>query len=129
MLDVLQVAQVDSLHYLGNQAIENAIKCTSIEQEHHVLDIGSGMGGPARVLAHLTHCQVDAVELQADLHRLGRALTQKCHLQQHVQHLHADFMKMDIAHNSYDRITSWLVFLHIPQHEELLQRCCSCCFC
>ena len=45
------ICDIDSLHYLGEEAIEKAIEKLNIQPGAAILDIGSGLGGPARSLA------------------------------------------------------------------------------
>jgi cyclopropane fatty-acyl-phospholipid synthase-like methyltransferase len=123
-LDPLTLSSIDSLHYLGNEAIENAIQEAGINKDSLVLDVGSGLGGPARMLAHWTKCHVDTLELQRDLNDTARLLTSRCgsDLSSRVYHQHADFMKIPMSPRKYDAVVSWLVFLHIENHRDLLQR-------
>ena len=47
---------------------------------HQVLNIGSGLGGPARYLAHKTGCHVLACELQHDLNATAQLATERAGL-------------------------------------------------
>ena len=62
-----------------------------------VLDVGAGLGGPARYLAARCRCHVVAIELQADLHHTSLDLTRRCGLADNVRHVHADFLKDHIG--------------------------------
>lgn len=124
-LDVDLLSTIDSMHYRGNAAIEHGIACAKITKVSHVLDLGSGLGGPARMLTHLTHCSVDALELQPDLHALAQSLTRQCNLELQVHHEQGNFMTLSVIPETYDAIMSWLVFLHIPDRMSLLQKCHS----
>ena len=64
---------------------------------HHVLDVGSGLGGPARHIAHTTDCTVTALELQEDLHKEAENLTRRCNLQQKLNHITGDFLQLDFG--------------------------------
>jgi cyclopropane fatty-acyl-phospholipid synthase-like methyltransferase len=125
LLDVRVVSEMDSLHYLGNEAVDRAIQTLKITSRDNVLDIGSGFGGPARHLAQTTQCRVVAIELQEDLHKVALSLTARCGLSGNVNHVCADFMRSgtNAPKNEYDAIVSWLCFLHIPQKEQLYARC------
>ena len=72
-----------------------------LSSNHHVLDVGSGLGGPARYLANKTGCLVTAIELQDDLHKEAENLTQRCNLQQKLKHITGDFLQMDLGGYSY----------------------------
>ena len=64
---------------------------------HHILDVGSGLGGPARYLAHKTNCAVTALELQEDLHKEAENLTRRCNLQHKLSHMSGDFLQLDLG--------------------------------
>lgn len=123
LLDPVTLSSIDSLHYCGNQAIHNAIQAVGITASHVVCDIGSGLGGPARMLAHFTHCRVHAYELQADLHATAQVLTRRCGMEAQVSHLQGDFLQQDIRNGAYDTIVSWLAFLHIKDRTALFTKC------
>ena len=81
-----------------------------LSSNHHVLDVGSGLGGPARYLAHKTGCLVTAIELQDDLHKEAENLTQRCNLQQKLKHITGDFLQMDLGGYSYQARVFLLIF-------------------
>ncbi len=117
-VDVL--SQFDQFHYFGTDAVDEAIAEAGIGASSRVLDIGSGLGGPARYLAERTGCQVTAVELQPDLSSLAASLTERCGLAAHVDHLQADILTHELEAHSYDAVVSWLCFYHIADHHTLL---------
>ncbi|KAF1772107.1 S-adenosyl-L-methionine-dependent methyltransferase [Phytophthora cactorum] len=92
-------------------------------KEKKVLDIGTGFGGTARLLAHRSGCKVDALELQPDLSEAGRELTRRCGLSDHVTHLNGDFLELPLQENGYDAVVGLLCFLHIGHWRQLFQRC------
>ena len=122
-LDVEAVFPFDQYHYFGTEAVDAAIEYGSITSESRVLDVGSGLGGPARYLAHKVGAHVTAVELQQHVHDVALDLTTRCGLTERVRHVCADFVETDTVGVDYDVLVSWLAFLHIPNRERLLERC------
>jgi cyclopropane fatty-acyl-phospholipid synthase-like methyltransferase len=122
-LDVEALESLDQLHYHGRSAVLDAIDWLELGPEARVLDIGSGLGGPARVIASEVGCRVTAVELQDDLHRLAESLTRRCGLADRIEHRRADVLTASLPASDYDAVVSWLTFLHIPERETLLSRC------
>lgn len=59
--DELQL--VDEIHTRGRQTTEEVVALTSFAAEHHVVDLGSGVGGPARHIAGRFGCQVTGIDL------------------------------------------------------------------
>ena len=59
------VAEFDSMHYGGNKVVDECIAKLKLAPLSKVLDVGSGLGGPARRLASAAGWNVVALELQA----------------------------------------------------------------
>ena len=120
------LSNFDSMHYLGDEAVKKSIRAVSIEENSEVLDIGSGLGGPGRLLAYWTSCNVDALELQSDVHETAALLTERCGLSKKVKHLCGNVLEdCDNLPNDkkYNAIVSWLVFLHISDRKALFRKC------
>jgi cyclopropane fatty-acyl-phospholipid synthase-like methyltransferase len=63
------------------------IKQTGLTTDSRILNVGSGLGGPARYFGGKLGASVLAVELQDDLHRTATELTARCGLTDNVHHL------------------------------------------
>lgn len=122
----------DSMHYGGVQAVQEAIDLTGVfnegEAETWVLDIGSGLGGPARYMAsENTACHVVALELQDDCHEKANEYTVRCGLSERVHHVCGDILADPLPEyrGSFHLVASWLVFLHISDKVSLFQKCAA----
>jgi 2-polyprenyl-3-methyl-5-hydroxy-6-metoxy-1,4-benzoquinol methylase len=125
-LDVETLFEFDQYHFFGIEAVDDAINSAKIRPGQRVLDVSSGLGGPARYLAHTLECDVTAVELQNDVHRVAVDLTRRCGLEHKVHHVCADFLSDELELGQYDTVVSWFVFLHIADRSALLSRCMDC---
>lgn len=122
-LDPALLEPLDQLHYGGRAAVQRAVEPLSLDAASHVLEIGSGLGGPARHLAGSTGCRVTALELQPDLHEIARELTRRCGLHERVEHLCGDALTVALDAAPFDAIASWLTFLHVSARDILFARC------
>ena len=113
---------LDQWHYHGTEAVAAAARCLGLGPHSRVLDIGAGVGGPARFLAHTTGCRVTAVELQPELHATGVDLTARSGLADRVEHLCGDALTVTLAEAAYDAAISFLAVLHVPDRPRLLRR-------
>ncbi len=123
--DPLQAAEIsafDQLHYHGTLAVDAAITRTGLQAGSRVLEIGSGLGGPARHMASCAGAQILALELQADQHQLAAELTARCGLDSLVQHICGDFLAFEWSGPRFDTIVSWLAIFHIADRKALLDR-------
>lgn len=121
-LTVGQLTPFDQYHYFGTAALDDALDVLQLGPSSRVLDIGSGIGGPARYVAERTGARVTALELQADLHDVGSALTERCGLHNRVEHVCGDILEGAPA-RGYDAVISFLCFLHVPDKTKLFAAC------
>src|SRR5262245_58581765 len=75
-----QLFPLDQWHYHGIDAVRRASDKLGIRPGSRVLEVGSGIGGPARFLAHIVGCHVTALELQSKLHAIASNVTLRCRL-------------------------------------------------
>lgn len=121
-LTVSQLTPFDQYHYFGTAAVDEAIAALQLGPGSRVLDIGSGLGGPARYVAEKTGARIVALELQEDLHEVASGLTARCGLAQQVEHRCGNILD-GVEERGYDAIMSFLCFLHIPDRSSLLAAC------
>jgi cyclopropane fatty-acyl-phospholipid synthase-like methyltransferase len=122
-LTAARLAPFDQYHYLGTDAVDLAARSLGVTVDSRVLEIGSGIGGPARHLAATVGCHVTAVELQPDLDDVAAALTARCGLSGRVRHVCADILAGVPHPAAYDAVLSILCVLHIPDRARLLRVC------
>jgi len=122
-LTVDDLTPFDQYHYEGTTAVDDACAFLQAGPGRNILDIGAGLGGPARYIANRTGAQVTALELQRDLNDTGVALTQRCGLAQQVSHVAGDVLAEAVPAQSFDGIVSMLCFLHIPDRATLFNQC------
>jgi sarcosine/dimethylglycine N-methyltransferase len=77
LLQPEQLAPLDQFHTRGLAATSELGKLTGITGEMSVLDVGSGIGGPARFLAATYGCRVTGVDLSGPFVDAARYLTER----------------------------------------------------
>merc|ERR1719327_1296494 len=93
--DLTALGHLDQYHYLGVEANDHVIEILGLDATVHVLDIGSGIGGPARYIAAKSGCRITGVEIQEDLCVAGRDLTARVPgLADRVSFLNGDFASL-----------------------------------
>ena len=121
-LDVDELCHFDQLHYHGTAALDHALDLLVPEDGDAWLEIGSGLGGPARYLAAHAGVAVTAIELQPDQHALARNLTARCGLESKVTHICGDFLAENWGTRKFAAVVSWLALYHIPDRQRLLRK-------
>jgi sarcosine/dimethylglycine N-methyltransferase len=72
-----QLAALDQFHTRGLAATVELAKLAGINADMSVLDVGSGVGGPARLLAETYGCRVTGVDLSEPFVDAARYLTER----------------------------------------------------
>jgi len=72
-----QLGALDQFHTRGLAATAELAKLAGITADMRVLDVGSGVGGPARYLAAAHGCRVTGVDLSAPFVEAARYLTER----------------------------------------------------
>lgn len=70
-----QLGPLDQFHTLGSKATADLAELARIGADSRVLDVGSGLGGPARFLAANLGCRVIGVDLSAPFVEAARYLS------------------------------------------------------
>ena len=68
------LAAVDEFHIGGRQAATDFLGQLNLTIDDHVLDVGCGLGGPARFVASRYHSQVTGIDLTKEYVETGKAL-------------------------------------------------------
>ena len=123
LLKVEDLIKFDQLHYCGTDAVDFAIINTKINSSKSILEIGSGIGGPARYIAYKTRASVTALELQEDQHKIAVDLTNKCKLLKFVNHIRGNILNYNWKNKKFNVVVSWLALYHIKDHSKLLKNC------
>ena len=74
-LKLEDLAGVDELHVGGLETIRPIVRSLGVGSGDVTLDLGSGLGGPARFIARETGSRVVGVDLSADNTQAGNELT------------------------------------------------------
>ena len=107
------LAPFDHFHGRGLEATEEAAAAVSVSADDHVLDIGSGIGGPARYFANRFGCRVTGIDLTAQFCEVARHLTRIMALGDRVAFEQGDALDMPFAGASFDGAYAMNVSMNI----------------
>jgi ubiquinone/menaquinone biosynthesis C-methylase UbiE len=119
--DVLQ--EHDQDHFGGIEANDILATKAGIRREHHVLDVCSGMGGPARYLAHRIGCRVTGLDLTRSRYDSAIRLTQLAKLTGVVDFRLGDALNMPFEDASFDIVIGQEAWCHVPDKARLIAEC------
>lgn len=84
-----------------------------------VLDIGSGIGGPARYFAEKHGCRVTGIDLTPEFVSVASALTARCQLDHLAHFVQGSALALPFASQSFDRATLIHVGMNIADKARL----------
>jgi methylenetetrahydrofolate--tRNA-(uracil-5-)-methyltransferase len=107
------LAPLDQLHTRGWPATVEQAEEFGFTPDMHVLDVGCGIGGPARYIAHQFGCRVTGVDLTADYVRAAKILTAQMGLSDKVDFQCANALALPFQDQSFDAVWSQNVSMNI----------------
>lgn len=113
----------DQDHYGGTEVVDILAERAGIGAGHHVLDVCSGMGGPARWLAHTRGCRVTGLDFTLSRVEAARRLTARVGMEQRVDFVHGDATAMPLSDAAFDIVVSQEAWLHIPDRAAVVGQC------
>ena len=119
--EVLQLHDQD--HFGGTQAVDRLITQASLISSDRLLDVCSGVGGPARYIAWKSGCHVTGLDLTAS--RVGGAieLTQAAGMAESVDFVQGNALEMPFENHSFTCVIGQEAFAHIPNKKQLISEC------
>jgi sarcosine/dimethylglycine N-methyltransferase len=107
------LAPIDHFHRRGVVETEELAAALQPRASDHLLDIGCGIGGPARWIAAKYGCRVTGVDLTAEYCEAPRELNRLTGLADRVQILHGSALSLPVADDSFDRAYSQAALMNI----------------
>ncbi len=118
-LRVEDLASLDHMHSGGIQATRDLMRRAGLEQGMRVLDVGGGLGGPARLLADEAGCVVTVLELSGDLCEVGEMLTARVGLSDRVAFRHGSALDMPFGKGDFDLVWTQHATMNIAEKDRL----------
>jgi ubiquinone/menaquinone biosynthesis C-methylase UbiE len=101
-LSIQDLAPVDHFHARGFPATVDLADRLPVKPDHHILDIGCGLGGLARYFAARFHCRVTGIDMTPAFVDAARKLTALLDLEGWVTVDHGDGQSLPYADGVFD---------------------------
>lgn len=111
------LAPYDQFHGRGIEATEELGRLLAPDRAERILDVGSGLGGPARVFAARHGCQVTGIDLTPEFCEVARTLTHRVGLDGKVEFHAADALLLPFADATFDAAYSMNVSMNIADKD------------
>ena len=109
----------DQFHGRGLEATLEIAELMHPLPSDHLLDIGSGIGGPARYFANRFGCLITGIDLTPEYCDVARHLTGLLHLEDKVTFEVGNALHMPFADSHFDGAYSMNVSMNIAQKDDL----------
>src|SRR6266436_1721990 len=113
------LATLEHLHSGGLDTTRRQAKRIALTEDSRVLDVGCGIGGPARYLAHTNGCRVDGIDLTPELIETGQVLTERCQLADRVALRVGNALELPYSEQTFDVIWCQNVAMNIADKAGL----------
>ena len=107
------LAPYDQFHGRGLEATEDMATLVQVAETDHLLDVGSGIGGPARYLAQRFGCRVSGIDLTPEFCDVARHLTALLGLADRVSVRPGNALAMPFGDATFDGAYSMNVSMNI----------------
>jgi ubiquinone/menaquinone biosynthesis C-methylase UbiE len=116
------LAPIDEFHIRGRAATLELARAAGVDSTKKVLDVGSGLGGPARALAREFGCQVTGIDLTEEYCRVAEMLSGRIGLSTHLEFLQGDALDLPFADATFDVVWTEHVAMNIPDKSRLYRQ-------
>jgi SAM-dependent methyltransferase len=114
------LAPVDEFHAGGINSTRALARFAGLSAGESVIDLGSGLGGPARVLAAEFGCDVTGIDLSPEFVETARILTEHCGLPDRVRFAAGDALALPYATGSFDVAWTVHVVMNIRERQRFI---------
>lgn len=118
-LTIDDLAPVDQLHTGGKHATAELLNLAELPRGIRILDVGGGLGGPARFLATELDATVTVLDLTQSYCDVGEMLTQRTGLSDRVSFQQGNALNIPFPDESFDAVWMQNAGMNIEDKEQL----------
>lgn len=118
-IDPRDIAALDQFHVGGLESTEELAAELGLKPSDWVLDVGSGLGGPARYLASRYDCSVTGIDLSSAFVDVARMLSDRCDVSEQVTFVEGNALDMPFPDESFDHAWTIHVAMNIADRHGL----------
>lgn len=120
-LTTTDLAAVDEFHIRGRKATLELGEQMKLSRDSRALDIGSGLGGPARTLAEIYGCHVTGVDLTQEFCDAAVAMSDWVNLGDRVAFRQGDATSLPFEDGAFDAAMTIHVAMNIPAKDKVYE--------
>ena len=117
-IGVEDLAPIDQFHTRGLSATRELLRLVQIDPDMKVLDVGSGLGGVARVLASEHGCSATGIDITEPFVEVAKWLSELAHLQGTTEFLQGDATALPFDAKEFDLAVTMQIQMNISEKER-----------
>jgi SAM-dependent methyltransferase len=117
-LTVEDLAPVDHFHARGFPATIELVDRLPIKSDQHILDIGCGLGGPARYIAKRFHCTLSGIDITEPFVEAANKLTTLVRMEGQVKIRHGDGQRLPYPDSHFDGAYTQHVTMNVADRRK-----------
>ncbi|HDZ16957.1 MAG TPA: class I SAM-dependent methyltransferase [archaeon] len=114
--------RIEELHSRGRKATVELAHKAGLGKNMRVLDVGSGIGGPARTLAFEFGTHVTGLDLCQEYCQAAKSINQRLDLSDKIEIHQGNALEMPFDDNSFDFVMIQHVLMNIENKERLFSQ-------
>jgi 2-polyprenyl-3-methyl-5-hydroxy-6-metoxy-1,4-benzoquinol methylase len=111
----------EEFHLRGRSATRELAQLAGLQQGMRILDVGSGVGGPARTLADEYSCNIAGIDIAWGYCRAAQTLNARTGLSDRIGICNAQALASPFAHSVFDVVWMQHVAMNIEDKTSLLE--------
>lgn len=115
------LATFDEFHVGGREATQELAAQMELRPGLRLLDVGSGIGGPARYFAAERACKVTGIDLTEEFVTVSRSLTRRTKLDHAVEFRHGSALALPFGTADFDRAYTIHAGMNIADKDGLFR--------
>jgi SAM-dependent methyltransferase len=112
-----QLAHADQFHVRGLEATKELAIALGATSSDHILDVGSGLGGPARFIEATYGCHVTGIDLTPEYLEIANRLTERTGQAGNIHFLQGDALHLPFGPETFDHALTQHVGMNIEDKE------------
>lgn len=115
------LSRFDQLHTGGRRATRTLADLAAIKPGMKILDIGCGVGGPARILAADFGCRVTGIDITESYVQAAEMLTERVGLSESITFREGNALNLEFDDGTFDVVWSQNAIMNIEDKKRLFQ--------
>lgn len=117
-ITIREISAFDEFHVRGRKVSQEIFEDMPLNENSYILDIGCGLGGTSRMLAHKFSSNVKGVDITPEYIRTASLLSELIGLKDKTDFIQADALDLPFVSDSFDLVISQHTQMNVEYKEK-----------